>query len=356
MVKDTILYDRLEVQPNATTAEITKAYKKLAVKIHPDKNPDDPNANVKFQELNQAKEILTNPEKRQMYDNVGIDFANGNAPQQQQMNAEDIFNMFGGGFPGAGFPGAGFPGGFPGAGFQNMRRQKEKENVTINQEISLEEIYNESTIGVAFQQKQMCSPCNGEGTSDGNPNKCPSCDGNGMTVRIIQVGPMIQQMQSPCHPCGGTGKLNNNNNKCSTCGGNGYKVKDVRVNIPLKNGLTNGQQIQIPGHGHNLKDGKTDLIIVINEKPHSKFKRSNADLIVEVELKLYQAIFGFDKIIEHLDNRKLHISHQGETNYNTVKRIAGEGMKNLNNKFHVKFLSSCAPEKNRSFLSPHIAV
>lgn len=321
MVKDTTLYNRLEVPENASNAEIMKSYKKLAIKNHPDKNPDDPNASVKLQELNQAKEILLDAEKRKIYDQVGMDYVNGNAPQQGGINPEDLFNMFGGG----GFPGVG---GFP---FQNMRRQQQqKENVVINQEVSLEDIYNESTIGVTFQQKQICVQCKGEGSKDGRPTKCGTCDGRGVRVQVVQMGPMIQQIQSGCNVCNGSGRAADISNKCGLCNGDCYKSKEVRINFPLKNGLSNGQQIQIPGHGHHLKDGKTDLVVVINEKPHSRFKRVNNDLCIEVELKLYQAIFGFDKTIEHLDKRQLHISHTGKTEQGSLKRIPGEGMKILN--------------------------
>ena len=329
MVKDTTLYDRLEVPENAGNTEIMKSYKKLAIKNHPDKNPDDPNASAKLQELNQAKEILLDSEKRKIYDQVGMDYVNGNAPQRAGVNPEDLFNMFGGG-GGGGFPGGGFPGGggFP---FQNMGRQpQQRENVVINQEVSLEEIYNENTIGVTFQQKQLCSLCNSEGSKDGKPTKCGTCDGRGVRIQVVQMGPMIQQIQSGCTVCNGSGHTANHNNKCELCNGNGYKSKEVRINFPLKNGLSNGQQIQIPGHGHHLKDGKTDLVVVINEKQHSRFKRVNNDLCIEVELKLYQAIFGFDKTIEHLDKRQLHISHTGKTEYGSLKRISGEGMKILN--------------------------
>jgi DnaJ-class molecular chaperone len=316
MVKDTTLYDRLSVQPNASNAEILKAYKKMALKYHPDRNPDNlEEANQRLQEINQAKEVLCDDDKRKMYDDIGMDYVSGAMPQHHGMNPEDIFgSMFGGGHP-----------------FANMRRQQQqKENVVINQEVSLEDIYNETTIPVQFQQKHLCQPCNGEGTHNGQPSKCQVCDGRGVRIQVVQMGPMIQQIQSPCGACGTTGKSSNHANKCGHCNGDGFRIKDVRVNIPLKNGLSNGQQIQIPGHGHNLKDGKTDLIIIVNEKSHPKFKRNNSNLLIEVELKLYQAIYGFEKVIEHLDKRKLHISHTGKTEHGSVKRIPNEGMVMLN--------------------------
>jgi DnaJ family protein A protein 2 len=251
-----------------------------------------------------------------MYNQLGMDFVNGAIPQQQHVNPEDLFGMFGGGFPGN--------------PFMNAQRQQQKENIVVNKEVTLEEIYNEQNVPVQFEQKQFCSPCKGEGTKNGESSKCAGCDGRGISIRIIQQGPMIQQIQTPCNTCYGSGKSKSASNLCSICNGEGYKIKEVRVNIPLKNGLTHGHQIQIPNHGHNLKEGKTDLVIVINEKTHSIFKRKGNDLFINVELKLFQALYGFDKIIDHLDKRKLHISHSGKTEYETVRKISGEGMHILN--------------------------
>ena len=328
MVKDTTLYDLLGVQSNASADEISKEYKKLALKYHPDRNRDNlEEANKKLQELNQAKEILLNQEKRNMYDQIGMDYVKGAAPQHQQVNAEDLFGMFGGN-PFGGHPFGGHP--FGGNPFANARRQQQKENIVINKEVTLEEIYNEANVSVNFEQKQFCTPCKGEGTKDGKSSKCGTCDGRGVVVRIIQQGPMIQQIQQHCHTCGGSGKSKNAGNVCTLCNGDGYKIKEVKANIPLKNGLSHGQQVQIPNHGHNLKDGKTDLVIVINEKPHSVFKRKGNDLFITVELKLFQALYGFEKIIDHLDKRKLHISHSGKTDFDSVRKIVGEGMHILN--------------------------
>jgi DnaJ family protein A protein 2 len=260
-----------------------------------------------------------------MYDQIGMEYLNNEGQQQGGMNPEDIFNMFNGGhaFGGHAFGGNPF-------GFGGQQRRSEPENIIINQDVTLEQIYNEETIQIQFQQKHICTNCNGEGTSDGMPSKCQICNGMGVMIQRIQMGPMIQQIQQSCPHCRGTGKTSPSENKCNDCNGKCYKVKDVRINIPLKNGLTNGQQIQLPGHGHNLKEGKTDLIIIINEKENNNFKRNGADLIINIKLKLYQALFGFDKIITHLDKRKLHISHTGKTDYNTYRKIMGEGMKNLN--------------------------
>lgn len=304
MVKDTKLYDILELSPNAAESEIEKQYKVLAKKWHPDKNRDNiEEATKKSQELNEAKEILLNPDKRRLYDQFGLDMANGNASAGHGASAEDLFGMFGG---------------FGGFG----RREPEKENIIIEQEVTLEQIYNGHTIKIDFKQKYCCEKCGGV------TNKCNACDGKGHRIQVVQMGPMIQQMQATCGNCKGSGKIAVPNS-CAECRGEGYKIRDVSVNVPLKNGLSNGQQIHLQNAGHQLKEGKTDLVVVIKEKDHNVFKREGNNLMVDIELKLYQALFGFDKVLKHLDGKELHLSHTGITNYGTKRKIVGEGMTDL---------------------------
>lgn len=330
MVKDTTLYDRLEVSPDADESKIQKAYFKLSKKYHPDKHvnaseQDKQLATQKFQEINQSKEILLDKEKRNMYDQVGMDMFSPEMQGGQQMHNpfEHFGNMFG----------HGFPFGFNVNMSSNVnvgQRNKPPENITKTINVTLEQIYNEETIDFTYNHKHYCQKCNGEGTKDGKTSICGSCNGKGMKVQVIQMGPMIQQTVGTCNICSGKGTIIKEENKCVDCLGNGNVNRDKTIQVKLKSGLAHDNQINLAGKGHNLKNGKTDLILVINEITHDKFKRNDNDLFIIIDLKLYQALFGFDKIITHLDGRKLHISHTGNTDFNAIRKIVGEGIKSLN--------------------------
>lgn len=305
MVKDTFLYDKLGVSENATIEDIKKAYKILAVKLHPDKNLDDPDATKKFQEIQQAKEVLTNNEKRNYYNQFGMEYVNNNCTPPVQHN--DMFNVFHGG---------------------NRQHKNDKEDIHASCDVSLEDLYNENTVKIVFSQKHYCVPCNGYGSKDGKTTVCTVCNGNGFVVIQKIMGPFAQQIQVPCNDCSGTGKTKSNSDNCNICKGEGFSVQNKMVNIQLKSFYSKKTPIVIQDGGNIYLTGKTKLIITINEKDHPVFKRDDNNLICNIELKLYQAIFGFDKIIEHLDKRKLYISHSGKTDNNTTKKISGEGFKN----------------------------
>jgi DnaJ family protein A protein 2 len=323
MVKDTKLYDVLGLQPNATNEQIKKAYNNLSKQWHPDKHLDEDKkkeATVKFQEINQAKTILMDEEKRKMYDQLGMSMFEHSSDGGENMGGnpfEHFGNMFGG-----------FPFNVNMGGFHNVNMQKKNtvEHVVVQIDASLDDIVNKKNINVNYQQKVYCSKCDGEGTKDGKQSKCNGCDGKGIRVNVIRMGPMIQQSVGTCNICNGKGTMIEEENKCSDCKGNGYNLKQKNIQVPLNTGVLFGQDAVVENKGHQFKNQKTHLIIKVREKVHSVYKRNGNDLFVEMELKLYQALFGFDKILNHLDNRKLHVSCSGKTDFNTVRVIQNEGI------------------------------
>jgi DnaJ homolog subfamily A member 2 len=326
MVHDTILYDRLNVKSDVTDKEIKKAYHKLSMKWHPDKNSSD-EATAKFQEISEAYNILSNSEKRKMYDNVGINILK-NENAMPDIDPTEIFKHFmgsmggmGGGFPfggnafgGNAFGGNAFGGNpfggnrFGGNPFDNNDNEKEAENCTVNITVTLEQLYNQEEITIKYDQKNYCIKCNGTGNRNGRESTCSTCNGSGKKVIIRQLGNMMQQMIRTCSDCSGTGENINNNDLCIDCNGKKYKIKNKTVEIRLNNNLNNNHQVKIQNKGHNFKKYRTDLIIIIMIKNHKIFIKENNDLHMNMDIKLYQLMFGLNKSIKHLDNRLLFLN------------------------------------------------
>jgi DnaJ family protein A protein 2 len=321
MVKDTILYDRLGVSSNASDKELKKAYHKLSMKWHPDKNKSN-DAKEKFQEISEAYSILSDKEKRNIYDQVGINMTKngGDVP----MDPSDIFKHFMssmggmGGFPfgsssfSSGF-GEHFGGGFAGNPFNsnmgsNNSNNSVYENCVVQLDVSLEELYNEKTVNINYQQSCFCKKCNGYGTKDGKNSKCSKCNGSGKVRITRQIGSMIQQIIRSCPECNGTGEKVNKDNMCEHCNGKKFKVKNKSMEFVLNKKFGEGNNITIKEKGNIYKDVKTDLIIQIKEKPHLIFTKIDNDLHMQINIKLYQLLFGLNKYITHLDGRKLFIN------------------------------------------------
>jgi DnaJ-class molecular chaperone len=319
MVKDDTLYQRLDVQSDASEEEINKAFKLLARKYHPDKHTNENKEEMtkKFQEILQAKEILLDEEKRKTYDQVGMDMLNNNGEQQPDIH--EFFRQFQGQFNSFG--------GFNPFGQQHNTKEQ-GEDIKLKLDVPLDKLYKCEVVNVSYKYKCICVKCNGEGSKDGKSHSCNQCNGVGVVGRQIQIGPMLQIAQMQCPVCRGSGKQSVD--KCDVCIGKTFTIKEKTISIPLKQGLTTGSEIPFPNKGHQLKNSRTNLIFIVNELPHHLFKRVNNDLILNVELKLYQALFGFDKVIEHLDGRKIHIHYDGKTEFNQVRKIVGQGMKSIN--------------------------
>ncbi|KAJ6226853.1 DNAj-like-2 [Anaeramoeba flamelloides] len=288
-VKETKLYDTLGVKPGATSNQIRRAYKKLALKYHPDRNP---NSGDKFKEIRHAYEILSNEEKRKMYDKHG----EKGTEEGFQEGGQDIFSSF-------------FGGGRT-TNTRETRKQKGRDLVhTLN--VSLDDLYRGKKTKIAVSRKVCCKQCNGYGTSDGKrPPVCNDCNGQGVKIVVQRLGMgMIQQYQTRCPTCGGTGKSLKNVEKCSEC--NGQKTFPERkvLEVFIDKGTLNGEKITFTGEGEQGPDTiPGDVVLTIKEKPHELFKRKGADLIMNYTLSLYEALCGYQILIHHLDKRDVIVN------------------------------------------------
>lgn len=304
MVKETELYDRLQVSPQASSEDIKKAYRKLAIKYHPDKNPDDPKCIEQFKAISEAYEILSNPEKRQQYDQFGKNGLNNTG-----MDPNDIFERFN-------------------SMFNNNNNNVEP--IVIQCPITLKDAYLGVTKNIKYQRHIICPQCSGSGfRPDSNPETCDSCHGKGSQINIVRQGPFVQQFVSMCPKCNGVGKIVSEYDKCNQCGGKKTIINEQEVQIDVPIGSHHGQKIVFEGYGHQIKDHPDGhLVIVMVENPCPPFKRHHNDLTIDITISLIEALSGFEVKIEHLDHRILIIkSNQGEIITPNDKRIIkNEGM------------------------------
>merc|ERR1719385_190852 len=273
-----------------------------------------------------AYEVLSNPEKRRLYDQAGEQGIKegGSGGGFGGSNPMDIFDMFFGGDP------------FGRGGGRN-RGPRRTKNLVHQLSVSLEDMYNGTIRKLALQKNVICDSCEGIGGKAGAVQKCPNCRGTGMQVRIQQLGPgMMQQIQSMCQECHGEGERVDPKLRCKKC--NGRKVNRERkiLEVQVDKGMEDGQKITFSSEGDQepgLEPG--DIIIVLDEKPHERFKRSGLDLIVKMDINLTEALTGMKKTIKTLDDRTLVIQTvRGEViKTGDLKQIQGEGMPQYRNPF-----------------------
>ncbi|MCQ2818946.1 MAG: DnaJ domain-containing protein [archaeon] len=266
---------------NATAEEIRKAYRKMVIKMHPDKGGDT----EKFQEMQNAYEVLSDPEKRQIYDQYGEEGL------KQGMGGSADFDPFS------------FFGGFGGFGERSDVKRKCKAKL-VQVYVSLEEAYNGGSKKVKFDCRVICNKCKGTGSA--NPNAkvtCDVCHGKGIRLIVQRMGNMAIQTQTTCDACKGSGKKIKD--VCKECNAMGVKKIEKEVTIQLDKGVPDGHRYTLRGEGDQYPDIETgDLVLEINLSNHKEFVRKGADLFYKCEISLLQALTGFQLVLTHLDGRK----------------------------------------------------
>merc|ERR1719334_2772978 len=274
-----------------------------------------------------AYEVLSNPEKRKLYDQAGEQgIKEGGSGGGAGMNPMDIFDMF--------FGGGG--GGDP-FGRGRQRGPRRTKNLVHQLSVSLEDMYNGTVRKLALQKNVICDGCEGIGGKPGAVQKCPNCRGTGMQVRIQQLGPgMMQQIQSMCGECHGEGERVDPKLRCKKC--NGRKVNRERkiLEVSVDKGMEDGQKVTFSSEGDQepgLEPG--DIIIVLDEKAHTLFRRNGQDLIMKMDISLTESLTGLRKAVKTLDDRTLVIQTvRGEViKTGDVKQVQGEGMPYYRNPF-----------------------
>ena len=322
-------YEVLGLQKGASDDEIKKAFRKMAMKYHPDRNPDDKEAEEKFKEVNEAYGVLSDPDKKSKYDrfgHAGVDpsagFGGGAGGFGGFGGFEDIFDMFTGG--------GGF-GGFGGFGGQQRRNNGPRKGADLQKAISI--TFEEAAFGckkeIEISKFVKCGTCNGEGTKPGTSKKtCPVCNGSGQ-VTSVQRTPFGQfQSVTQCGNCGGTGQVNES--PCDDCKGTGKVRKSVKIAVNIPAGVDNESVIPIRGEGEPGTNGgpNGDLYIVLSVKPHKMFKRNGSDLYLEIPISFDQAALGADITVPTLEGKVSYKVPAG-TQPGTTFRLKGKGVRNV---------------------------
>ncbi|MGN0613981.1 MAG: molecular chaperone DnaJ [Porcipelethomonas sp.] len=320
-------YEVLGVEKGASDDDIKKAFKKQARKYHPDLHPDDKECEEKFKELNKAYEVLSDPEKRQRYDqfgHAGVDPNYGGGG-------------FTGGFNGGGFGfddlgdlfGSFFGGGMRSSGRSNANAPRRGQDITTNINISFMEACEGKKHEVKINRMERCPDCNGTGSADGSaPATCPECHGSG-AVKVTQRTPfgMISSSKT-CTKCGGKGTVNTN--PCKKCGGTARVRVSKTISVDIPAGIDDGQILRVGGQGDSGLNGgpSGDLNVMVSVRPHALFERDGSDIHCEIPITYTQAVLGDEITVPTIDgNVKYNIPEGTQTG--TIFRLKGKGVKKL---------------------------
>jgi DnaJ-related protein SCJ1 len=330
-------YKVLGIDREADQRQIKRAFRKLSVKYHPDKNVGDADAAAKFSEISSAYEVLSNEEKRQIYDIHGDEGLKKHA-QGGGMQAQHPFaSMFGGG-----------------------QQQGGRRGPDFNMDFAttLEELYNGAERSFKISRKVVCRKCRGTGAKGGDTKKCKKCKGQGTVVQMQQLGPGFNvQMQAACDACGGKGQTFLH--KCDSCKGAKLVQEDKELSATIERGMKHGEKITFERMSEQSADAGLvpgNVVLNLKCKPHARFVRKGNDLHHDMTITLREALLGFSKQLPHLDKHVVTVAQSGVTYPGQVLRMAGEGMPQHNYpsqkgtlfvKFKIKFPKVLTEEQKK---------
>ena len=326
-------YEVLGIGKNATDAEIKSAYRKLAKKYHPDLNPGDKEAEEKFKEVNEANDVLSDPQKRQRYDQFGFagvdpNYAAANGGGAGGFGGVDLGDIFGDIF------GGGFGGGFSGFGGGSSTRTanvpRKGHDIQASVILTFEEAAHGCSKKITINRQDTCPDCGGTGAAKGtSPETCPDCGGRGYVVTQQRTPFGVMQSQQPCSHCGGRGTIIRN--PCKTCRGTGKTAarKSLEINIPA--GIDDDQNIALRGQGDAGSNGGPagDVIVHVTVKADPMFERDGYDVTIHVPITFSQAVLGDDVEVPTVDGRIVQHIPEG-TQSGTKFRLRGQGIQYLN--------------------------
>jgi molecular chaperone DnaJ len=318
-------YEVLGVAKTASEDEIKKAYRKIAIKYHPDRNPGDKEAEEKFKEAAEAYDVLHDPQKRQQYDQFGFNGPMGGGGfggfGGASMNMDDIFSMFGDIFGGHGFSG------FGGGGGRGRQQQMRGGDLRLKVRLTLEEINKGVTKKFKVRKDIACSHCHGSG-AEGNSGKetCPTCHGSGVITHTTQSIFGMMQTQGVCPSCHGAGEVIKH--KCHECGGLGVVKGEEVVEINIPAGVAEGMVINVPGKGNAGPNNgiNGDIQVFVEEEENNTFVRDGNDLIYNLLLDFPTAALGGEVEIPTIEGTKLKVKVENGTQPGKTLRLRGKGL------------------------------